>query len=468
MKTTTYLALSILTSGLLLSGCGSSSSSTETTDTSTVAATSGQLVDNYVANVDYTCADGTTGITDENGSFECETLPVEFHLGGLKLGQINQIPQDTQVFPQDLVGVARVDINNTEVLAMAQFLQSCDEDNNTQNGIQIKAEVKEAFKDHNESFNADDVDAYATDANITLISEDEAKTHLEETTTFVAHVNEHKQTSTQGSEKTEGEIPASIADTLLTPAAELTQDAKNTLAYMGNEERLAYDVYTELYNYHVEHGDGAIQQLTNIATKSEATHIATVELLVEKYIQDLSEFSNIDRNDTGFTMADADLNATQLPMGVYNIDAIQNLHDALIEKGQQSTQDALEVGCMVEVTDITDLTEDIATAQESNATDIVTAFEFLRDGSYSHYWSFDKALKDIGVEDGCCSLGDEYCHPEYPTNTQGADGSSGSCDNTDATQTQQGDGTINEDSGKNENPAGPQDGTGEQKGKNNK
>jgi len=454
---TKILTLSLLTAGLLLSGCGSSSSS-DTTDTTT--ATSGQLVDNYVANVDYTCADGTTGVTDENGSFECETLPVSFQIGGVELGTIDQVPQDTQVFPQDLVGVARTDVNNSDVIAMAQFLQSCDEDNDTTNGIHIKEEVKEALKDHDETFDPKDIDAYATDADITLISEDEAKTHLEKTTTFVEHVNEHKQgDSAQGQEKEDGEIPDSIAAALLTPAADLTQETKNTLAYMGNEERLAYDVYTELYNYQLEQGND-IQQLTNIATKSEATHIATVELLVEKYVNDISDFTNVDVEDTNFSMTDATLGATELPTGVYNISDIQELHDTLIEKGQQSVQDALEVGCMVEVTDINDLLKDIEIAKESNATDVVTAFEFLRDGSYSHYWSFDKGLKNIGVEDGCCSVGDEYCHPEYPTNTKGADGSSESCDNENAQQ-----GDANENSEKNEDAQGPKDGTGQQKGK---
>jgi len=45
-------------------------------------------------------------------------------------------------------------------------------------------------------------------------------------------------------------------------------------------------------------------------------------------------------------------------------------------------------------------------------------FDFLKEGSYKHYWSFDNGLKSIGVADGCCSLGVingvNYCHNEYP------------------------------------------------------
>ena len=449
-----------LTTALLLSGCGSSSSQTTDTTTDTTPLTSGQLVDNYVANVDYTCDDNTTGVTDENGTFSCDSLPVRFHLGGLELGTINTVPQDGQVFPQDLAGVARVDVNNTEVVAMAQFLQSCDEDNDTRNGIQIKAEVKEAFHNHNEEFHAENLDAYATDANITLISEDDALSHLEETTTFVEHVNEHgnQNSNENGSNGGYGTLPTSVTDALLTPAVTLTQEAKNTLAYMGNEERSAHDVYTTLYNYHVENGNGAITQLTNIATRSETTHIATVELLVEKYISDINEFTNIENNETNFDLSYAQKDTTQLPSGVYNIPAIQDLYNTLIAKGEQSVQDALEVGCMVEVTDINDLLEDIETAQESNASDVVTAFEFLRDASYSHYWSFDKALKDMGVTQGCGVAGDAYNHPEYPQNTNGGAGEDGDCQNENATQTPPEDtnGSVMQGNG-------PHDGTGEQK-----
>ena len=421
MKTTTYLALSLMTSALLLSGCGETSSS-DTTNAQNVPLTSGQLVDSYVQNIDYTCGDNTTGVTDINGSFHCDVLPVTFHVGGLHFGTITKIKQDTQVFPQDLVGVTRKDTNNSSVLAMAQFLQSCDDDNNSANGITIKESVKQAFQDRNITFRAEDVQAYATDANIDLVNKSQAHTHLQKTTTFVTHVEEHNEDHNEENkeeghqDKSSGKIPQTIANALLTPASTLTQATKNTLAYMGNEERLAYDVYTELYNYHLTQGD-TITQLINIATKSEATHIATVQLLVEKYVQDLSEFTNVDVT-TNFTMANGDLNASKLPTGVYNIQKIQNLHDILITKGQQSKQDALEVGCMVEVTDITDLLKDIEIAKESNATDIVTSFEFLRDGSYSHYWAFDKGLKNMGISDGCCSLGEAYCHTEYPTHKE--------------------------------------------------
>jgi hypothetical protein len=32
----------------------------------------------------------------------------------------------------------------------------------------------------------------------------------------------------------------------------------------------------------------------------------------------------------------------------------------------------------------------------------------------NNYWAFDSGLINIGISEGCCSLGDEYCQPEYP------------------------------------------------------
>ncbi len=105
-----------------------------------------------------------------------------------------------------------------------------------------------------------------------------------------------------------------------------------------------------------------------------------------------------------------------MPAGQYSVSEIQTLYNELIAKGIQSKQDALEVGCMIEVVDINDLANDIAIAKDSNASDVVSAFEFLRDGSYKHYWAFDKGLKNMGIADGCCSFDNAYCHTEYPYN----------------------------------------------------
>jgi len=188
---------------------------------------------------------------------------------------------------------------------------------------------------------------------------------------------------------------------------ELNSEQMYTLAYMWHEEKLAYEIYLELNRVH------PAKQLENIATKSEIKHIALVEDLVAWY----------DINITN--LADYSINYSQdelatMPVGVYAIDTIQSLYDTLYAKGIQSPQDTLEVGCMVEVTDINDLDEDLRIADDNQA--IIDTFTILRDGSYNHYWAFDKGLKNMDISDGCCSLGTEYCHPEYPQKEQGSQG----------------------------------------------
>lgn len=205
------------------------------------------------------------------------------------------------------------------------------------------------------------------------------------------------------------ELPADVSTAITSEKSVLSQELMNTLSYMGNEERLAYDVYNELYRQY------GTKQFTNIATKSEYKHITAMQELVQKYLlSDDSNFTNVDLPKLGYmNTAIEDMEA-----GTYDIAKIQALYDALVSQGSRSEIDALKVGCIIEVVDINDLDHDITLAQNENASDIVSVFNFLRDGSYNHYWSFDKALKSKGVTDGCCSLGTidgtNYCHPEYP------------------------------------------------------
>lgn len=397
---TPLLTSSILASFLLV-GCQSSvnNGSDNTSDDGLI---SGQLVDSYIQNADYTCEDGSTGITDINGSFECTTLPVKFRLGGLELGEITSLASDKQVFPQDLVGVDRAETNNTAVVEMARFLQSCDDDNNSENGIYISSTIKENLKDVEETFNETNIDTYAVSAKITLMDRNRTTSHLQETTQFAQMVG-----------KTTG-LPEDVMAAIKTPKYDIDQNITNTLSFMGNEERLAYDVYNKLYETYT------LKQLTNIATKSEIKHIQTVQLLVQKYVTSYEDFTNIDMPELSYK----DTNVTDMEAGTYDIQEIQDLYDALILKGEKSEQDALEVGCMVEVTDVDDLDKYIQLAEDANATDIVTAFNFLRTASYSHYWAFDKGLKNKGITDGCCALIDEvdYCHDEYPQTEQGGEG----------------------------------------------
>lgn len=176
-----------------------------------------------------------------------------------------------------------------------------------------------------------------------------------------------------------------LQDALDSEKSELTQELQDSLSYMGNEERLAYDVYNTLYEKH------GTKQFTNIATKSEYRHIQAVLDLVNKYkLNDTKSFSNIDSEPLG----NHDKTIEEMPAGVYDIVKIQTLHDDLVEMGSKSEIDGLKVGCIIEVIDVNDLNEYIHLAAESDAPDIERVFTFLRDGSYNHYWAFDNGLKN--------------------------------------------------------------------------
>jgi len=163
-----------------LIGCGSTDSKDSSTDTNTLI--TGQLVDDYIKNVSYICGDGTTGITGTNGEFSCTTLPVKFSIGGLQLGSVTILNDDKQIFPQDLVGVKRTDTNNSEVLAMAQFLQSCDSDKDVTNGIEIDEQIVNKLESIDEEFDSIKLETYIADLDLTLVSSADAHQLLESST----------------------------------------------------------------------------------------------------------------------------------------------------------------------------------------------------------------------------------------------------------------------------------------------
>jgi len=400
--------LSLIASALLV-GCGS----TDTTATDTTA-TTGYFVDAAVQNLDYDCiADGEfNNTTTEDGAFTCNSMTqVRFRMGNLVLGEISALPTDSNVMPQDIVGVDRTDIYNQKVTEMARLLQSCDSDGNATNGITIDDATKEELLvnlELNTTFDENSTNTYLEFANQeSTMTQTEARAHLHATlqTLETNALAQTTNTSTVGQQHGQnGTAPqtGAIIDVNASPLSTLTDEVKEAIAYMVNEEKLAYDVYMNLYTYHLENNGTELFQFKNVAERSETRHMQTVEELAAKY--------GIEK-------------ASDLESGVFNVPEVQALYDTLYAKGIASPVEALQAGCMVEVTDVNDIEADLLMAEESNAQDVVDVFTVLRDGSYNHYWSFDKALIGMGVEDGCCSVGTvdgvDYCQPNYPQNTNG-------------------------------------------------
>jgi hypothetical protein len=133
------------------------------------------------------------------------------------------------------------------------------------------------------------------------------------------------------------------------------------LSYLIEEEKLAHDVYTVLYE---EYGS---QVFGNIL-ESETKHQDQVLTLLDTY---------------GIEDPRAD------ELGVFNDPELQELYDTLIAKGMLSETDAFEVGVMIEEKDIADITYQLENASEE---DVIDTLERLRSGSENHLRAFNKQL----------------------------------------------------------------------------
>lgn len=133
------------------------------------------------------------------------------------------------------------------------------------------------------------------------------------------------------------------------------------LSYLIEEEKLAHDVYTILYE---EYGS---QVFGNIL-ESEATHQDQVLTLLDDFgVED----------------------PRSAELGVFNDPALQELYDDLIAKGMLSETDAFEVGVMIEEKDIADITNQLQNASEAN---VIETLEKLRSGSENHLRAFNRQL----------------------------------------------------------------------------
>lgn len=100
--------------------------------------------DSPVDGITYECG-GYRSTTSNGGKFSCVNAPVSFFIGTLKLGEISTFPEDGQVFPQDLVGVARNDFNQSDVIKIARLLQSLDDDGDIATAITITPAIAANF-----------------------------------------------------------------------------------------------------------------------------------------------------------------------------------------------------------------------------------------------------------------------------------------------------------------------------------
>ena len=180
---------------------------------------------------------------------------------------------------------------------------------------------------------------------------------------FGRNKNQTVQTTTSSST---ANTQAHYQDLLALPKEDLSNEEKDSLLYMREEEKLARDVYQTLgekYNTNV---------FKNIV-KSEQKHMDTIKLLLDKY--GLSD--SVTSNETG----------------KFNNETLAKLYTDLVNKGSVSELEALKVGATIEDLDISDLIKDLG---KTDNQDIKQVFESLKKGSENHIRSFAKNIKTQG------------------------------------------------------------------------
>ncbi len=150
------------------------------------------------------------------------------------------------------------------------------------------------------------------------------------------------------------------------PLEELSQDEIDGLLLMREEEKLARDVYLELYDIFGQ------QIFSNIA-RSEDTHTNAIKSLLDKY--GLEDPVKSDER------------------GVFENDDLKDLYGQLVEQGSNSLVDALKVGATVEDLDIKDLNDLNFLADNQ---DITTTYDNLERGSRNHMRSFNRLIERNG------------------------------------------------------------------------
>jgi len=158
------------------------------------------------------------------------------------------------------------------------------------------------------------------------------------------------------SDRTKGDLLTDI------PLSELTDTQKEELLFMIEEEKVARDVYTHLYN------TWNVRVFSNIA-RAEQRHVDAIQALLDRY-----------ELEAPLTLDDE---------GVFENDKLQALYDELIAKGERSLVDALSVGVTIEEMDIADL-EEILDAGVPE--DFAMIYENLLKGSYHHLNAFNRQL----------------------------------------------------------------------------
>jgi len=153
-----------------------------------------------------------------------------------------------------------------------------------------------------------------------------------------------------------GQGQVSGVDIASIPASDLSAEEAADLLFMREEEKLARDVYNQMFALW---GTPSFQ---NIAS-SEQNHMDQIKLLMDRY---------------------ALTDPAQAP-GQFTDANLQALYNQLIAQGSVSVEEALKVGALVEQTDIADLQARLA---KTDNADVQLVYNNLMNASYNHLAAF--------------------------------------------------------------------------------
>lgn len=149
---------------------------------------------------------------------------------------------------------------------------------------------------------------------------------------------------------------------------EITPEEIEGLVFMREEEKLARDVYTTMF-------DKWEIKIFEKISRSEEKHTNAIKILLERYTID----DPVQTND----------------VGIFTNVKLQELYNTLVERGNTSLIEALYVGAAIEEIDIMDLEKQVTEIVKSE--DILFVYNNLLRGSKNHLRAFVRNLNSQGV-----------------------------------------------------------------------
>jgi hypothetical protein len=159
------------------------------------------------------------------------------------------------------------------------------------------------------------------------------------------------------------EINQEFSKTALKASDNITNEEISSLMFMVEEEKLARDVYLDLFDLY------GLRIFDNIS-RSEMRHVSAVSMLIDKY---------------GLTNP-----ITNKPQGEFVNQQLQKLYNDLIELGHVSKTNALQVGVLIEEKDLEDIQHYLDSFVVSP--DITRVYSNLLAGSENHLNAFLRNL----------------------------------------------------------------------------